>query len=113
MALILLTSTIAIGIWQLVAGAKVCSPLLISVLWAVYANIPPFLLVGTIDLPGGLIACTPLCVYLCLSWSDTVEDVLEQLDAQSMLKERRLFFGIKLPDSIETLEWMLLLREDE
>ena len=45
-ALILLTSTIAIGIWQLVAGAKVRSPLLISVLWAVYANIPPFLLVS-------------------------------------------------------------------
>ena len=45
-ALILLTSTIAIGIWQLVAGAKVRSPLLISVLWAVYTNIPPFLLVS-------------------------------------------------------------------
>lgn len=46
LALILLTSTIAIGIWQLVAGAKIRSPLLISVLWAAYANIPPFLLVS-------------------------------------------------------------------
>ena len=52
-ALILLTSTIAIGIWQLVAGAKVRSPLLISVLWAVYANIPPFLLVGLLSTARG------------------------------------------------------------
>jgi hypothetical protein len=44
-AVILLLSTIAIGVWQLVAGAKALSPLLISVLWAVYAIIPPFLLV--------------------------------------------------------------------
>ena len=49
-ALVLLTSTIAIGIWQLVAGAKVRSPLLISVLWAVYTNIPPFLLVRPLSL---------------------------------------------------------------
>ena len=33
-----------VGIWQLVAGAEVISPLLISVLWAVHSAIPPTLL---------------------------------------------------------------------
>ncbi|KAK9810557.1 hypothetical protein WJX73_000559 [Symbiochloris irregularis] len=41
---IVLTATIAIGIWQLLDGAAVLSPLLISVLWAAYAAIPSFLL---------------------------------------------------------------------
>ena len=37
LAVVLLASTIAIGVWQLVAGATALSPLLISVLWAVRA----------------------------------------------------------------------------
>ncbi|KAK9865087.1 hypothetical protein WJX84_007198 [Apatococcus fuscideae] len=41
---ILLTVSIAVAIWQLVDGALVFSPLLISVLWAAYAIVPPFLL---------------------------------------------------------------------
>ena len=45
LAVVLLTATIGIAVWQLVAGAKALSPLLISLLWAVYAIIPPFLLV--------------------------------------------------------------------
>lgn len=62
-ALILLTSTIAIGVWQLVAGAKVRSPLLISVLWAVYTNIAPFLLVISLLKPllhaSRKLSCSP------------------------------------------------------
>ena len=87
-ALILLTSTIAIGIWQLVAGAKVRSPLLISVLWAVYANIPPFLLVGPLSPPWwpsismprpvmtpasipDAVACPPFCARVVPQpWAD-------------------------------------------
>ena len=41
---ILLTVSIAVAIWQLVDGANVFSPLIISVLWAAYAVVPPFLL---------------------------------------------------------------------
>lgn len=44
LAFLVLTVTIAIGIWQLIDGAAVVSPLLISILWAAYAAIPPFLL---------------------------------------------------------------------
>jgi hypothetical protein len=40
----LLIISIGVGIWQLVAGADVISPLLISVLWAVHSAIPPTLL---------------------------------------------------------------------
>ena len=45
-AVALLAGTIANGIWQLVAGARALSPLLIGVLWAVYAIVPPLLLVS-------------------------------------------------------------------
>lgn len=40
----LLILSIGVGIWQLVAGAEVISPLLISVLWAVHSAVPPTLL---------------------------------------------------------------------
>lgn len=40
----LLIITIGVGVWQLIAGAEVISPLMISVLWAVHAAIPPTLL---------------------------------------------------------------------
>ena len=43
-AFIVLAVTIGIAIWQLLDGAAVLSPLLISVLWAAYAAIPSFLL---------------------------------------------------------------------
>ena len=41
----LLILSIGVGIWQLVGGAEVISPLLISVLWAVHSAIPPTLLI--------------------------------------------------------------------
>ena len=44
LACLVLFVTIGIGIWQLIDGAAVVSPLLISILWAAYASIPPFLL---------------------------------------------------------------------
>ena len=44
LAAFLLTATVAIGVWQLVAGAAILSPLLISVLWATNALVPPILL---------------------------------------------------------------------
>ena len=40
---VLLTSTIACGIWQMIDGGTVISPLLISVAWAVYGNVAPSL----------------------------------------------------------------------
>lgn len=40
---LLLTSTIACGIWQMADGGKVISPLLISVAWAIYGNVAPTL----------------------------------------------------------------------
>lgn len=44
-AFILLAVSIAIGIWELVDGAQIFSPLLISVLWATYNIIAPYLLI--------------------------------------------------------------------
>jgi len=49
----LLILSIGVGIWQLVAGAEVISPLLISVLWAVYSAIPPTLLLYYATLGNG------------------------------------------------------------
>ena len=43
-AFLILAVSIGIGIWQLIDGAAVLSPLLISILWAAYSIIPPFLL---------------------------------------------------------------------
>ena len=40
---LLLTSTIACGIWQMVDSGSIISPLLISVAWAVYGNVAPSL----------------------------------------------------------------------
>ena len=40
---LLLTSSVACGVWQMVDGGRVISPLLISVAWAVYGNIAPTL----------------------------------------------------------------------
>ena len=39
----LLSSTAACGIWQMVVGGKIISPLLISVAWAIYGNVAPSL----------------------------------------------------------------------
>ena len=36
--------TVAVGVWQLVAGASALTPLLISILWAATAAVPPALL---------------------------------------------------------------------
>ena len=47
---VLLTSTIACGIWQMVDGGTVISPLLISVAWAVYCNVAPSLVLWYIFL---------------------------------------------------------------
>ena len=44
-AFVLLAVSIAIGIWELVDGAEIFSPLLISVLWATYNIIAPYLLI--------------------------------------------------------------------
>lgn len=43
-AFFILVVSIGIGIWQLIDGAAILSPLLISVLWAAYTAAPPFLL---------------------------------------------------------------------
>lgn len=40
---VLLTSTIACGIWQMIDGGTVISPLLISIAWATYGNVAPSL----------------------------------------------------------------------
>ena len=40
----LLAVTVAVGVWQMVAGAALLSPLLISVLWAVHGAVAPALL---------------------------------------------------------------------
>ncbi len=40
----LLAVSVGVAVWQLVAGADPLSPLLISVLWATYAAVPPALL---------------------------------------------------------------------
>ena len=52
---VLLTISIAVAIWQLVDGALVFSPLLISVLWAAYAIVPPFLLLFYTVIGPGLL----------------------------------------------------------
>lgn len=52
---ILLTVSIAVAIWQLVDGANVFSPLIISVLWAAYAVVPPFLLLFYAVIGPGLL----------------------------------------------------------
>jgi hypothetical protein len=39
-----LAITVAVGVWQLVAGASALTPLLISILWAATAAVPPALL---------------------------------------------------------------------
>lgn len=51
----LLFASIGVGVWQLVAGAQVISPLLISVLWAVYAAVPPTLLLYYATLGQGYV----------------------------------------------------------
>jgi endoglucanase len=50
--LFVLAVTIAVAVWQLVAGAAVLSPLLISVLWAAHAAVPPFLLLAYVAVGG-------------------------------------------------------------
>jgi endoglucanase len=50
--LLVLAVTIAVGVWQLVAGAALLSPLFISVLWAAHAAVPPFLLLAHVAAGG-------------------------------------------------------------
>jgi len=62
----LLAVSIGVAVWQLVAGAEPLSPLLISVLWATYAAVPPALLLLYALLGPGLalaIACK-FCLLL-------------------------------------------------
>ena len=63
---LLLIVSIGVGIWQLIAGADVISPLLISVLWAVHSAIPPTLLLYYALLGRGLFFQF-LCKYAALS----------------------------------------------
>lgn len=51
---VMLTSTAACGIWQMVVGGKVISPLLISVAWAIYGNVAPSLVLWYTLLPLAL-----------------------------------------------------------
>jgi hypothetical protein len=60
-AVVVLAATIGIGIWQLAAGAQALSPLLISVLWAAFAIIPPLLLCSYAVLGGPGIIMRILC----------------------------------------------------
>ena len=56
----LLAVSVGVAVWQLVAGADPLSPLLISVLWATYAAVPPALLLLYALLGPGLplaVAC--------------------------------------------------------
>ena len=59
--LFILAVTVAVGVWQLVAGAEVLSPLLISVLWAAHAAVPPFLLLTYLALGGPGLALHAAC----------------------------------------------------
>ncbi|BDA41271.1 Cellulose synthase 1 [Coccomyxa sp. Obi] len=63
LAVIVLAATMAIGIWQLVAGAQALSPLLISVLWAAFAMVPPFLLVSYAAVGGPGVIMRILCFF--------------------------------------------------
>ena len=62
----LLAVSVGVAVWQLVAGADPLSPLLISVLWATYAAVPPALLLLYALLGPGLplaVACK-FCMLL-------------------------------------------------
>ena len=59
--LFVLAVTVAVGVWQLVAGAALLSPLLISVLWAAHAAVPPFLLLAYVGVGGPGIALHLAC----------------------------------------------------
>lgn len=66
----MLVITIGVGVWQLIAGAEVISPLLISVLWATYSAIPPVLLLYYSLFGRGFLfkivcKCAPDLVYFC------------------------------------------------
>jgi hypothetical protein len=61
-----LAVSVGVAVWQLVAGADPLSPLLISVLWATYAAVPPALLLLYAMLGPGLalaVACK-FCMLL-------------------------------------------------
>lgn len=61
-----LAVSVGVAVWQLVAGADPLSPLLISVLWATYAAVPPALLLLYALLGPGLalaVACK-FCMLL-------------------------------------------------
>jgi hypothetical protein len=60
----LLAASIGVGAWQLAARDAVVSTLLVSVLWAGYAIIPPFLLICYAALGPGLLlaAVCKLCL---------------------------------------------------
>lgn len=61
---VLLAASIGVGIWQLAVSDTVINTLLVSVLWAGYAIIPPFLLICYSVLgPGWLLA---IACKLCL-----------------------------------------------
>lgn len=42
---LLLTISIAVGFWQLLVAPTLLSPLAISLLWAIYNAIPPYLII--------------------------------------------------------------------
>ena len=61
----LLAVSVGVAVWQLVAGADPLSPLLISVLWATYAAVPPALLLLYALLGPGL-ALAVACKFCAL-----------------------------------------------
>ena len=99
---LLLIVSIGVGIWQLIAGAPVISPLLISVLWAVHSAIPPTLLLYYALLGRGLFfqflckcaALSPQCCLLqqgqCLTATQWLMQTAHHHSAQNVLSARHV-----------------------